>query len=596
MRIDPEIEKYLKRKRWIYSDRNPSQYIVKTCPLCGDTKNHFYINKTTGQFLCWKCDEQGNLYHLKKALGDTSPIVQPIKSSPIKIDKDKYNNLRRKVNGWHNALKANEAVQDIIKKKYGFGPRAIKRFKLGIRTVGKKKKTRWLVIPQYQNKKLSCVKYRTLPPSEKKFRREEGMSSVLFNIDRLDTSLDYVFLFEGEPDTITADAYLKLKNCLGVTVGARGFKEEWIDVLSDFSKIYVCYDSDIAGQRGAEKIAKRLGMNRCYNIELPVEDGESKIELNDWWQSGNNQKDFKNLVDLSKPFDILDIASFSSVLDDLQADLFFNKRLDQAGLVTQWDNVNQLIGSFVPGDLIVLSGPAKIGKSTFALNVLLHHALYGTPVLNYCLEMRPERIGAKMISYFRGVGRTNISIEDVTYVKTRFGRKPFYLAHSTKFEVDQVFETIRDGVQRYGIELMVFDHLHFLIRSRDNTAQVVSATVRDFKLMAEELKIPVILICQPRKLNRAARMTTEDLRDSSAIGQDADTVIIIHRERIPEKDHTNVTDVANEQIFASEVDVVVDATRFNPGGIAKLYYNGEMSRYFKNIEEERRFLIGEKEI
>jgi KaiC/GvpD/RAD55 family RecA-like ATPase len=588
MKPDQEILAYIQRKKWEYSDRNPTQYNLKKCPVCGDKKNHFYMNKTTGQYICWKCEAEGNLYTLKKQLGDVAHIETLTPARP-KLDKDEYNRLRRKVNGWHNALKANKEVRKRVKEEWGYGKVAVKRFKLGLRKRGK---INWLVIPQYENKKLANVKYRSIPPASKQFLRQEGMESVLYNTDRVDPEINSCVLFEGESDTITADCYLNVDNAIGVTVGARGFKEDWIDYLAQFEKIYICYDPDLAGQKGARKIAFRLGIHKCYNVEVPVKDGVKKTDLNGWYLDGNGEEDFKTLLDQATPFDIQDVSSLSTVLDDLESELHFSKRLDQHGFLTPWDNVNRLLGSFVAGDLVVVSGQAKIGKSTFALNVLLHHAQLGVPVMDYCLEMRPERIGAKVVSYFRGIQRDHITTEDVIYVKTIFGRKPFYMAHSYSFTTEQVYDTIREAVKRYGIELLVFDHLHFLIRATEGVSHHVSAAVRDFKLIAEELRIPILLICQPRKSqSKNARMTTDDLRDSSAIGQDADTVIIIHRNRLPEQRERESN--TNQPLFDSTAEIIVDATRYNPGGMTKLLYNGAISRYFVDGGDERRFYDGD---
>jgi hypothetical protein len=598
MKIDPSVENYLKRKKWSYDDRNPSQFVVKTCPYCGDRGNHFYINKETGQYLCWKCDHEGNLYSLKKDLGDLGKVEKVITrddGDKMEMSKDDYTELGRKIRGWHNALKANEEYRKILLKKWGYGKVAIERFNLGLQ---KKADRYWLTIPQYENEKLANVKFRSLPPMPKRFRRIEGMKSVLFNRDRVDPAKNFIFLLEGESDAITADV-LGIENAVGVTVGARGFKEEWIDYLEQFEKIYLCYDPDISGQKGAEKMAGRLGIHRCYNIELPTVKGEDKTDLTVWIKSGNDLDDFKNLVAKSKPFDVRDVSSFRSVLDDLEAELYFHKRLDHGSFMTPWENVNKLVGGMVPGDLIVLSGPGKIGKSAWALNVLLDLASKGVPVLDYCLEMRKERIGTRIVQYLRCVTREEISRDDITVVKATFGRKPFYLAHSYQFTLDQVFDTIRDAVKRYGIEFMVFDHLHFLIRSLDNTTAEVGAAVRGFKLLAEELRIPIMLICQPRKVkSKHARVTTEDLRDSSAIGQDADTVIILHRARIdddkaPEGGDEPIAE-SKEPVFSPWTQVIIDATRYNPGGITKLYYNGGYSRFFIDQEHERRFLHGDR--
>lgn len=600
---DVDVKNYLKRKKWAYKT-NQSQYVVKTCPLCGDRKDHFYLNRQTGQFLCWKCDETGNLYELKKKLGDLKIAERAVvqKSNRPKISKKKYDLLRRKVLGWHNALVSNRKIRRKLKKKYGFNLATIKDFRLGLmKEYGKQ----WIVIPHYEGTPdkptLVNIKYRTAPSKVKKFRRETGLKSVLFNINNLDYSLNYALLFEGEPDTMTAHSLLKIPNALGVTVGAKGFKEEWLDILDQFEKVYLIYDIDVAGQKGAELVARRIGLNKTYNILLPLSDEDEKLDFNDWYKKGYTQEDFEQLMWSAELFQVRDIVTLRSALTELEADLYFNKTLDSTTLKTPWESLNRKLGGFSPGDLIVLSGRAKVGKTTFALNLAGNYILDNIPTLVYCLEMKPKRLAKKFIQWYRGIEAEMIGKEDIVATSVLLEKKPLYFAHSYKTNIDEVFEVIRESTRRYGLELVIFDHLHFLIRQENensNVAALVSAAVRAFKLLAEELGIPIILICQPKKLGSfKQRMTIEDLRDSSSIGQDADTVVIVHRDRVEnlyqgknQKYDDGAEDEDQATIHDNNAKIIVDATRYNQGGVTNLWYNGAMSRYFKDQEDERRFL------
>ena len=570
---------YLKRKKWVYEE-SAGRLVVKTCPYCSDQEKHFYINPLTSQFICFKCDVNGNIYKLKKDLGDISPVSTLPSTS--KIPKSKYNKIRRGILANYKSLLEDSEALESIKTKWGFGIGDVKKFKLGVQVKGGKK---WIVIPYFENGKVINAKYETLPPAKKKFRRLKGMKSGLFNIDSVERDVNYLFLCEGESDAISLSR-IGVKNVVGVSVGARGFKPEWYDFVSEFEKVYVVYDNDVAGQDGARKLAKRIGMDRCVNVEIPVERGIT--DVTDFLMDGNDLKDFQGLLKSAQKFDVDDVVSFKSILNNLESELAVSNTVDGMGYLTQWDNLNKLTGSFVPGDLIVLSGIAKVGKSTFGLNLLLEHSLMGIPTLYYCLEMRPERIVTRVVSYVRCVSKDNITRDDVIYVRSLYGNKPFYIAHSYSFTVEKVMDTIAESVKRYGIELLLFDHLHFLIRSLDNTTAEVSNTVRQFKLLAEELQIPIFLVAQPRKLSgKRQRPTVDDLRDSSSIGQDADTVIVIHRNRVKQDGRDGS---GNKPLFDNDTEVIVDASRYSTGGIAKLYFDGELSRFFQNQKERREFL------
>jgi KaiC/GvpD/RAD55 family RecA-like ATPase/5S rRNA maturation endonuclease (ribonuclease M5) len=592
MKENPDILAYIKKKGWKYDDkRDQKNYYIESCPNCGDNKFHFHINRVTGVYNCWKCPEEtsaGNMWKLKKSLGDIVKI-ETLDSATPKKSKSEVQDLRARIKVYHKRLLASPRGKKIILEKYGFGEEEIKRFRLGLKVA--KDKTGWLVLPYFNGETLTNVKYRTLPPAEKTFRREKDMESSLYQSGNFDTDYDYCVLVEGETDTISGRR-LGIPNVFGNTVGARGFKAEWKDFLEQFERVYLVYDPDVPGQEGAKKMAKRIGLNRCYNIKLPVSEDATDNDLKEmdltWFvKKGllNNQK-FLKLMENADQFDIEDVQPLGKVLRNLQYQLLREPTLETKGLRTQYERLNKLMGDFQPGDLIVLSGTAKTGKTTFGLNWLNYWAMeLGIPSLMYCLEMMPERMAQKQVSLLRLVEREHITYEDLVYIEMKHSKAPFYYAHSFQFDLETVLETIREAHHRYGIEVALFDHLHFLIRDSENVAAKVGVAVRAFKMLAEELAIPIILVCQPKKIQgKNVRPTRDDLRDSSSIGQDADTVVILHRDRLPQGDDQE----DGEPLFSDIAECIVDATRYNPGGMTKLYYNGALSRFWNDKKEEKK--------
>ena len=591
MKENKDVITYIKKKGWEYNDtRDTNNYYIKNCPHCGDDDFHFHINRITGQYNCWKCPDDGsqvgNLWMLKKEMGDIVDIKK-LDDTKVKKSKEEIEDLTLRIKMYHKKLLTSPKGMKIIKDKYGFGIDQVKAFRLGLKFNEKKP---WLVIPYFEGDGLTNVKYRTLPPAEKTFRREKGMKSSLYNTDKVDLSKNYCFIVEGETDTITGSSLLGLSNVFGNTVGARGFKPEWKDFLCQFEKVYLVYDPDEPGQAGAKKMAFRIGIHRCYNILLKKEDaGQADIknaDLTNWVKAGNGTDEFRKLMDNADLFDVEDVRPFGNVLRDLADELIDSPTLESKGIMTPWEPLNTLMGDMQAGDLIVMSGQAKIGKTTLALNILVDQATHYVPVLLYCLEMRPERMAQKVVSNLRMVERKMITREDILHVSAQYGKVPFYFGHSYKFTLEFVLDTIRESVKRYGIELVVFDHLHFLVRETENVSAQVGNAVRAFKLLAEELRIPIILICQPKKIyGKNTRMTFMDLRDAASIGQDADTVVIVHRDRLPEVDPDERGESA--PIFSSDAEIIVDATRYNPGGVAKLLFDGAFSRYFLDAKDKK---------
>lgn len=451
----------------------------------------------------------------------------------------------------------------------GFSLEAVNYFKLGMEV--DRDGSKWLSIPHLAKGDLVNIKSRSLPPAEKSFRRVPGCPSVLFNTDVLEGAED-IFISEGEIDAI-ALWDKGIKNVVGVTTGAGSFDPEWIDQLKGVKKIWLCYDADEAGQKGAREVARRLGYSRCFNVSLP--EGQ---DINDFFRSGKDIFDFQNLTNQARQFDVAGIMSFEAGLD------YFLEKLKcpelQTGIITPWGSVNRLIPTgFQAGELIVLSAPPKIGKSSWSLQIAWHSALKDIPSLFYCLEMRRVRLVRKIIQSFN---RSEVFDDQIIECTRRaFHEKPLYLGYSyQKPEREAIMETLREAIQRYGLKLLVFDHLHFLCRSVSNQVQEIGLAVQAFKFLAEEMEIPIILIAQPRKIEPNTVMTSADLKDSASIFSDCDHLIILHRKRVSGNVETiDGKKPPHEQSYEPVTLVRVEASRYGHGGEALLYFHGEWSRF-----------------
>ena len=448
---------------------------------------------------------------------------------------------------------------------------SIKRFKIGLYRGGG---INWLTIPHYRADVLVNIKFRSMPPAEKTFKRIPGCQSILFNGDVLKDQKE-IFITEGELDAITL-IHAGVENVVSGTTGAGSFDPEWIDLLKHLKKINIVYDPDEKGQQGARSLSKRLGYNRCFNIDLP--EGQ---DVNDFFNSGKDIFDFQKLVKEAHRFDLPGVISIDAAIELLQRQKAQGD--EETGLLTPWENVNRLVKGFKPGDLPVLSAPPKTGKTSFALNIATALALKMKPVLFYCLEMRPERLIYKVIqSQYR---EENPSSDDLRRAAGDFSGLPLYLGHSFKKEkIESVLCLIRTAIKRYDLRFVVFDNIHFLIRSISNVNEELGQAVQGFKLLAEEMEIPIMVIAQPRKLDSGGRdriMTADDIKYSNSIHADCDQMIILHRKRIAS--NTKEIDQGDFIAKTGALDPVtlvrVEAHRFGAGGEGLLYFHGEHSRF-----------------
>jgi hypothetical protein len=564
---------------------NAGQIILKRCPFCGDEGSHFYIDPgEEGLFFCHKCQERGNLSTLRKNFWDI--LVKPssrngtwktqagiYQAFPGK-DIGEHRPDPKSVTQAHERLLNNPEVLSYVTEARGISLEALNHFKLGLQI--DRDGSQWLAIPHFIKGELANIKSRSLPPVEKTFRRVAGCPSVLFNTNALE-SQEEIYLTEGEIDAVTLWDQ-GIKNTVGVTTGAGSFNSEWIDQLKPIKKIYLCYDPDEPGQKGAREAARRLGYDRCFNVVLP--DGQ---DINEFFRSGKDIFDFQTMVNEAERFDVAGVISIEKAFDRYREEL--KKPELQTGILTPWPSVNRLIRiGFQPGDLVILSAPPKMGKTSFAIQIASFSSLNDIPALFYCLEMRPMKLIQKIVQC---EARSEvIRTEEINRAGKRFSGKPLYLGYCyQKPELNGVIQTLKEAIRRYGLKFLVFDHLHFLCRSISNQVQEIGLAVQAFKFLAEEMEIPIILIAQPRKIQPDSIMTAMDLKDSSAIFSDCDHLIILHRQRVTgSKETIEGKQPPHNQAYESITLVRVEASRYNPGGEALLFFHGEWSR-FDSLEE-----------
>lgn len=533
-----------------------SGQIVVTCPSCGKA-NHCYIDSNKKVYFCQKCQAKGTFNQFISAVTGVQ-VSQAAKEQTKKpAPTEEYIVSCQKRLLAQGGVKAWEYLQS---RK--ISREAIEHFRIGL---DRRNDKDFIVIPYIKNGKPVNVKYRRASHEEKTFDRWKDGESILFNQDVLKhlKPHDTVFVTEAELDCIALWSQ-GIQAVVSNTVGAKDIKPEWVDLLEPFKRINLLYDSDQVGQDGARKVAKRLGFDRCYNVVLPVKDAD------EFFISGKTRSEFDEIVSHSQLFEIDNILTLEQVLFAIGRSM---NRPPTDILQPQWPSVAKLTGPYEPGDLIIVSATPKTGKTTFALNDSLAMAKQGIPVFFYCLEMRPERLGRKLFQMEAFCTEEELDAPTLLRAYRRIEGKPFYFGYNTKkLPVDGVIETIRLGCRRYGFQFVVFDNLHFLVRTTANQTQEIAYVSQQFKLLAEELQIPIMLIVHPRKVGDERVATVDDLKDSSSIGADADTVIILYRKR-------TVSKAESKSAFEPETLVRVDASRFTSGGQTLLYFDAARSTF-----------------
>jgi archaellum biogenesis ATPase FlaH len=573
--------------------RETDTHFQLNCFLCNDNRERLGVSKETGAWNCFHCDSNGTklstfkyAYEHRGNITTKDNIEKDEQEEKCKIKPDFHKPFMKRIRN----TKKFQSAKYLIKER-GLSKETLRHFQLGARRTFKNKDGEnydageYVAIPYIKDGKCVNVKYRALDPDVEKgfkWRREKGGISALFNdsvIDNLD--YDEIFIAESEIDCMSLWS-MGIKNVIGLTVGAKGFKQPWYDRLLRFNKIYLVLDNDSDGQKGAKKLAKRLGMGRCYNILLPDDVKDPNDYLNNRSYDLNH---FYSLADKAKRFDVEQARSLTQIMRELHHKRYENPELnEETSYDTPWPKVNRILGSLKPGYLFVLAGKPKSGKTSLAQNLMKYwgekHQIH-TGI--YSCEMRGERLADKWVMMESPVAE---KIEDVTELqfKTAWNKLPHEYLHTYEpknahdLDVDGTVENCEAMIQRYGLELIIIDNLHYLCRG-DNENELVSQATQKFKLMAERNDIVVVLITHPRKTNNNKQLKTDDLKGSSSIFQDADLLWLMHRPAITgDLDPEDADEGKSEGSLSPRTEILITG-RWTDGGKTFLAFNGGRSLF-----------------
>jgi replicative DNA helicase len=254
-----------------------------------------------------------------------------------------------------------------------------------------------------------------------------------------------------------------------------------------------------------------------------------------------------------------------------------------SGVPTGFLELDKLTNGLHPGQLIIIAARPAVGKSTLALDLARHAALvYRRPAVFFSLEMSRSELVMRLLS---AVGRVplqrirNGQITDDDWVRLGrhmdvLGTAPLYLDDSPNLTITEIRAKARRLKQRHGLALIVVDYLQLMNSHKrvESRQQEVAEMSRSLKILSKELAVPVVALSQ---LNRNPesradkRPMLSDLRESGAIEQDADLIIMLHREDMYEP----------ESPRAGEADLIVTKHRNGATGSIAVAFQGQYSRF-----------------
>lgn len=272
-----------------------------------------------------------------------------------------------------------------------------------------------------------------------------------------------------------------------------------------------------------------------------------------------------------------------------------------------------LCGGFRPGELIIVAARPSVGKTALALGFFLHVAVdCATPTVFYSLEMSEVELGRRAISNRSNVFLSKLRVPEIltrydsdriVEAQSAIGDSPAFFRRASGFTLGDVSNDLHRLAERRKIKIAFIDYLG-LIGHDDPKADIYRKTTENslrLKNLAMELQIPIVVLAQ---LNREAakippgisvekldayRPRVDHLRDSGAIEQDANIVLLLHR---PESLFATGSREIERLGIAGEAVLIVAKNRDGNKGETSLHFDGAVQRFTEDGEHEGEVKLG----
>jgi len=336
----------------------------------------------------------------------------------------------------------------------------------------------------------------------------------------------------------------------------------------------------------AEIVAERATLRRL------VEAGTRIVQLG-YGAAAGQGGDVDEVVDRAQA-EIYDVTERRTSEDYVRLEQLLQGTMDEIdaissrggqsiGVPTGFSELDQITNGLHPGQMIILAARPAIGKSTLALDFARACSIrHGLTSAIFSLEMSKSEITMRLLSAeakvpLHHMRSGHMSDDDWARLARRMGEvadAPLYIDDSPNLTMMEIRAKARRLRQRHDLRLVVVDYLQLMTSGKrvENRQVEVSEFSRSLKLLAKELEVPVIAISQ---LNRGPEQRTDkkpllsDLRESGSLEQDADMVVLLHREDAYER----------ESPRAGEADLILAKHRNGPTGTVTVAFQGHYSRF-----------------
>ena len=321
-------------------------------------------------------------------------------------------------------------------------------------------------------------------------------------------------------------------------------------------------------------------LSNVYQGDVSIDDIIAKIE--------------KSMLDISNQNTGTGFRNVADILDTHMQMVETRSQTDGVvtGLSTGFVGLDKITTGLHEDNLIILAARPAMGKTALALNIAQYIAVKEKkPVAIFSLEMGAESLIERMLAaegmvegYHLKTG--NLSVEEwsrLVHAQGNLYDAPIFVDDTAGIRISEIRSKARKLAQEMGgLGVIIIDYLQLITGSKgENRQQVVSEISRELKILAKDLKVPVIALSQ---LSRAVEQRQDkrpmlaDLRESGSIEQDADIVAFLYRDAYYQKEQ------ADSQEANNVTELILEKNRQGSLGTVKLYFHKEYTK-FSSVEE-----------
>lgn len=281
-----------------------------------------------------------------------------------------------------------------------------------------------------------------------------------------------------------------------------------------------------------------------------------------------------------------DFENIGKTIEKTYLELADRKSQYITGLETGYYELDDILCGLQKGEMIILAGRPSMGKTSLAMNIAENVGLRNRiPVGILSLEMTQQKLAEKFLCSTCEIDqqyakRGILGIEHfkkMLEVANQYAKAEIYIDDSSTLSPLEFRAKARRIKRQYGVQLLIIDYLQLMsTRKRtESRQQEITEISRYIKALAKELDIPVMVLSQLNRSPEARadhRPRMSDLRESGSIEQDADVVMLMHRE-----DYYNKGKV--EYINDNKAEIIIAKQRNGPTGSVNLIFRERFTRF-----------------